>query len=114
MTTGTTTQAAALAAKPPGYIVRIEATVSCTYALELSKAAGKAVCADWIDPNEKWDDQAESTLECALESMLSNTFSEQLSSSLPEVLTAEIEGEKLKITLATDAVCIDLEAREAA
>ena len=38
--------------------------------LELTKAAAKAICADWLDPDETWEDQAEAALENALEAAI--------------------------------------------
>jgi hypothetical protein len=112
MTTGTTTQAAALAAKPPGYTIRIEATVTCAYDLELSKAAAKAICAEWVDPNEKWEDQAESVLETAMESLLDEPITEQLLGGLPEAITTVIEGKKVILILSHPQVSVDLETPE--
>ena len=65
-TTTAPTPAAALAS-PGGYRIRAPFTACGAYELELTKAAAKAICADWLDPDEKWEDQAESTLETALE-----------------------------------------------
>jgi hypothetical protein len=92
-----------------GYKIRIEATVTCAYDLELSKAAAKAICADWLDPNEKWDDQAESTLETAMESLLDEPITEQLLNGLPEAIDTVIEGKKVSLTLSRPQVSVDLE-----
>jgi hypothetical protein len=114
MTTETTTPAAALAAKPPGYTVKTEVTITCAYTLELSKAAAKAICADWIDPNEKWDDQDESVIETAMESLLEGDLSAVLSEVLPMVIATKVEGKQVKLTLAADSVSVDLETPEVA
>ena len=95
-----------------GYTIRIEATVICTYDLELSKGAAKAICADWLDPDEKWEDQAESTLETAMESLLDEPITEQLLNGLPEAIATVIEGKKVNLTLSLSQVSVDLETPE--
>jgi len=114
MTTTTTTPAAALAGDPSDYTIRMEATVTCAYTLELSKSKAKAICADFLDPDEKWDDQAEHTLETAMEILLEDVLQGELGGCLPQVITTKIEGKQVKLTLATDAICVDLETPEVA
>jgi hypothetical protein len=76
MPTTETTQAAALAS-PGGYTIRAEFTASGAYSIELTKAAAKAICAEWLDPDEPWADQAEHTLETALEGFVEDLFNER-------------------------------------
>ena len=108
-TTTTTTPAAALAA--PGYRIRVPFTACGAYELELTKAAAKAICADYLDPDEKWADQAEYTLETPLEGAIEELFNEHLL-NFPAVINSKLEGRAIALKLDGNASSIDLECLE--
>ena len=108
-TTTTTTPAAALAA--PGYRIRVPFTACGAYELELTKAAAKAICAEYLDPDEKWEDQAEHTLETALEGAIEELFNEHLL-NFPAVINSKIEGRAITLKLDASTPTVELEYLE--
>ncbi len=112
MPTTETTQAAALAS-PGGYTIRAEFTANGAYSLELTKAAAKAICAEWLDPDEPWADQAEHTLETALEGFVEDLFNEHLL-NFPAAINSKIEGRAIALKLDESASSLDLESLEVA
>lgn len=110
MTTQTTTPAAALAGKK-GYQIRVPFTAAGAYDLELTKATAKAICADWLDPEESWADQDEQCLENALEDHLLELLHEHLL-NFPEVINSKIEGQAIALKFDTNSASVDLEGME--
>ena len=108
MTTQSIPQAAALASLPD---YRIPFTAAGAYSLELTKAAAKAICADYLDPDEKWADQAEYTLETPLEGAIEELFNEHLL-NFPAVINSKLEGRASALKLDGNASSIDLECLE--
>ncbi len=110
MPTTETTQAAALAS-PGGYTIRAPFTVQGAYTLDLTKAAAKAICSEWLDPDETWDEQAEHTLETALEAAIEELLNEHLL-SFPAAINSKIEGRAITLKLDESASSLDLESLE--
>ena len=108
-TTTTTTPAAAFAA--PGYRIRVPFTACSAYELELTKAAAKAICADYLDPDESWADQAEHTLETALEGAIEELFNEHLL-NFPAVINSKLEGRAIALKLEELSSSLEIEALE--
>ena len=108
-TTTTTTPAAALAA--PGYRIRVPFTACGAYELELTKAAAKAICADYLDPDESWADQAEHTLETALEGAIEDLLNEHLL-NFPAVINSKLEGRAIALKLDASTPTVELEGLE--
>ena len=108
-TTTTTTPAAALAA--PGYRIRVPFTACSAYELELTKAAAKAICTDYLDPDESWADQAEHTLETALEGVIEDLLNEHLL-NFPAVINSKLEGRAIALKLDDNASSVEIEALE--
>ena len=109
-TTTTPTPAAALAT-PGGYRIRVPFTAAGAYDLELTKAAAKAICADYLDPDEKWEDQAEHTLETALEGAIEELFNEHLL-NFPAVISSKIEDRAIALKLDASTPTVELEYLE--
>ncbi len=95
------------------YQIRAEFTAKGAYSIELTKAAAKAICAEWLDPEEPWADQAESTMECALEGFVEDLFNEHLL-SFPAVINSKIEGRAIALKLDESASSLDLDSLEVA
>ena len=108
-TTTTTSPAAALAA--PGYRIRVPFTACGAYELELTKAAAKAICADYLDPGEKWEDQAEHTLENALEGAIEDLLNEHLL-NFPAVINSKLEGRAIALKLIEGSSSLEIEYLE--
>ena len=108
-TTTTPTPAAALAA--PGYRIRVPFTAAGADDLELTKAAAKAICAEYLDPDEKWEDQAEHTLETALEGAIEELFNEHLL-NFPAVISRKIEDRAIALKLDASTPTVELEYLE--
>ena len=108
MTTQSIPQAAALASLPD---YRIPFTAAGAYSLELTKAAAKAICADYLDPDEKWADQAEYTLETPLEGAIEELFNEHLL-NFPAVINSKLEGRAIALKLDGNASSVEIEALE--
>lgn len=106
-TTTTPTPAAALA----GYRIRLPFTAAGAYDLELTKAAAKAICADWLDPDESWADQDERCLENALEDHILELFHEHLL-NFPAVINSKLEGRDIALELDSDSTSVELESVE--
>ena len=96
---------------PSGYRIRAPFTVQGAYTLDLTKAAAKAICADWLDPDEPWADQAEHTLETALESVIEDLFNEHLL-SFPAVINSKIEGRAIALKLDESCLSLDVDYLE--
>ena len=96
---------------PGGYRIRAPFTACGAYELERTKAAAKAICADWLDPDEKWEDQAESTLETALEGAIEELFTEHLL-NFPAVINSKIEGRAIALKLDASTPTVELEYLE--
>ena len=111
MTTTTAPTPAAALASPGGYRIRAPFTACGAYELELTKAAAKAICADWLDPDEKWEDQAESTLEVALEGAIEDLLNEHLL-NFPAVINSKIEGRAIALKLDASTPTVELEYLE--
>jgi hypothetical protein len=109
-TTTTPTPAAALA-NPGGYSIRIPFTAAGAYDLELTKAAAKAICADWLDPNESWADQDEQCLENALEDHILELFHEHLL-NFPAAINSKLEGRAIALKLDSASTSVELECLE--
>jgi hypothetical protein len=95
------------------YQIRAEFTASGAYSLELTKAAAKAICADYLDPDEPWADQAEHTLETALEGFIEDLFNEHLL-NFPAVINSKIEGRAIALKLDASTPTVELEGLEVA
>ena len=108
-TTTTTSPAAALAA--PGYRIRVPFTACGAYELELTKAAAKAICADYLDPDESWADQDEHCLETALEGAIEELFNEHLL-NFPAVINSKLEGRAIALKLDASTPTVELEGLE--
>ena len=111
MTTTTTPTPAAALATPGGYRIRVPFTAAGAYDLELTKAAAKAICADYLDPDEKWEDQAEHTLETALEGAIEDLLNEHLL-NVPAVINSKIEGRAIALKLDASTPTVELEYLE--
>ena len=111
MTTTTTPTPAAALATPGGYRIRVPFTAAGAYDLELTKAAAKAICADYLDPDEKWEDQAEHTLETALEGAIEELFNEHLL-NFPAVISRKIEDRAIALKLDASTPTVELEYLE--
>ena len=111
MTTTTTPTPAAALATPGGYRIRVPFTAAGAYDLELTKAAAKAICADYLDPDEKWDDQAEHTLETALAGAIEDLLNEHLL-NFPAVINSKIEGRAIALKLDASTPTVELEYLE--
>ena len=109
MTTQSIPQAAALAS--PDYRIRVPFTACGAYDLELTKAAAKAICADYLDPDEKWADQAEHTLETALEGAIEELFNEHLL-NFPAVINSKLEGRAIALKLIESSSSLEIEYLE--
>lgn len=96
---------------PGGYQIRAPFTACGAYELELTKAAARAICADWLDPDEKWEDQAESTLEVALEGAIEDLLNEHLL-NFPAVINSKIEGRAIALKLDASTPTVELEGLE--
>ena len=79
--------------------------------LELTKAAAKAICAEYLDPDEKWEDQAEHTLETALEGAIEELFNEHLL-NFPAVISSKIEDRAIALKLDASTPTVELEYLE--
>jgi hypothetical protein len=108
-TTTTTTPAAALAS--PDYRIRVPFTATGAYEIELSKAAAKAICADYLDPDEAWTDQDEHCLETALEGAIEELFNEHLL-NFPAVISSKIEDRAIALKLDASTPTVELEYLE--
>jgi hypothetical protein len=111
MTTTTTPTPAAALATPGGYRIRVPFTACGAYELELTKAAAKAICAEYLDPSEKWEDQAEHTLETALEGAIEELFNEHLL-NFPAVINSKIEGRALALKFIESSSSLEIEYLE--
>ena len=111
MTTTTTPTPAAALATPGGYRIRVPFTACGAYELELTKAAAKAICAEYLDPDEKWEDQAEHTLETALEGAIEELFNEHLL-NFPAVINSKIEGRALALKFIESSSSLEIEYLE--
>ena len=96
---------------PGGYRIRVPFTACGAYELELTKAAAKAICAEYLDPDEKWEDQAEYTLETALEGAIEELFNEHLL-NFPAVINSKIEGRAIALKLDASTPTVELEGLE--
>ena len=94
-----------------GYQIRVPFTAAGAYDLELTKAAAKAICADYLDPDESWADQAEHTLETALEGAIEELFNEHLL-NFPAVINSKLEGRAIALKLDDNASSVEIEALE--
>ena len=94
-----------------GYKIRVPFTAAGAYDLELTKAAAKAICAEYLDPDEKWEDQAEHTLETALEGAIEELFNEHLL-NFPAVINSKIEGRAITLKLDASTPTVELEYLE--
>ena len=96
---------------PGGYRIRVPFTACGAYELELTKAAAKAICADYLDPDESWADQAEHTLETALEGAIEELFNEHLL-NFPAVINSKLEGRAIALKLEELSSSLEIEALE--
>ena len=94
-----------------GYQIRVPFTAAGAYDLELTKAAAKAICAEYLDPDEKWEDQAEHTLETALEGAIEELFNEHLL-NFPAVISSKIEDRAIALKLDASTPTVELEGLE--
>ena len=94
-----------------GYQIRVPFTAAGAYDLELTKAAAKAICAEYLDPDEKWEDQAEYTLETALEGAIEELFNEHLL-NFPAVINSKLEGRAIALKLEELSSSLEIEALE--
>ena len=94
-----------------GYQIRVPFTAAGAYDLELTKAAAKAICAEYLDPDEKWEDQAEHTLETALEGAIEELFNEHLL-NFPAVINSKLEGRAIALKLEELSSSLEIEALE--
>lgn len=81
------------------FTVTVEADITAKFTCELSRAAAKAVCADWLDPDETFDDQVEHTLQTVFESLQDDVIGEALLSAIPTTIEAEPDGQKVQLKL---------------
>jgi len=86
--------------------------VSGRYKVSLSKRSAKAICAEFLDPDEDWDSQAEDCLSCALEYDLEEIMRDHLFAALPQKVAAEIQGAKLSLQLDGEEASIELDELE--
>ena len=94
-----------------GYQIRVPFTAAGAYDLELTKAAAKAICADYLDPDEAWADQDEHCLETALETALEDLLNEHLL-NFPAVINSKIEGRAITLKLDASTPTVELEGLE--
>ena len=96
---------------PGGYRIRVPFTACGAYELELTKAAAKAICAEYLDPDEKWEDQVEHTLETALEGAIEELFNEHLL-NFQAVINSKLEGHAIALKLDASTPTVELEYLE--
>ena len=94
-----------------GYQIRVPFTAAGAYDLELTKAAAKAICSEYLDPDEKWEDQAEYTLETALEGAIEELFNEHLL-NFPAVINSKLEGRAIALKLDESSSSLEIEYLE--
>ena len=94
-----------------GYRIRVPFTAAGAYELELTKAAAKAICADYLDPDESWADQDEHCLETALEGAIEELFNEHLL-NFPAVINSKIEGRAIALKLIESSSSLEIEYLE--
>ena len=86
-------------------------TACGAYELELTKAAAKAICADYLDPDESWADQAEHCLETALEGAIEDLLNEHLL-NFPAVINSKLEGRAIALKLDESSSSLEIEYLE--
>ena len=96
---------------PSGYRIRAPFTACGAYELELTKAAAKAICADYLDPDESWADQDEHCLEIALEGAIEDLLNEHLL-NFPAVINSRLEGKAIALKLDASTPSVELECLE--
>ena len=94
-----------------GYRIRVPFAACSAYELELTKAAAKAICADYLDPDESWADQAEHCLETALEGVIEDLLNEHLL-NFPAVINSKLEGRAIALKLEELSSSLEIEALE--
>ena len=96
------------------FTVSIQVSTTATYRVQLSTAAAKGIGKDYVDPDEKWVDEADMALQTAFES-IEGEVTELLANSLPKQLGIEVEMKPLKLKLDSNNIdssldCVEVES----
>ncbi|WP_413745873.1 hypothetical protein [Synechococcus sp. MIT S9507] len=90
------------------FTIAIQVSTEATYRVELSSKDAKAIGKDYVDPGEKWTDEAEMALQTAFESV-EGEITELLIESLPKRMGIEVELKPLELKLDHDLNSISAE-----
>ncbi len=93
------------------FTVSIQVSTTATYRVQLSATDAKAIGKDYVDPDEKWVDEADMALQTAFES-IEGEVKELLAESLPKQLAIEVEMKPLKLKLDSNNIDSDLDCVE--
>ena len=86
--------------------VTIELSMQVSYSVELTTKAAKAITADYVDPNEKWTDEAESALQCAFTDA-EPQISHAIRTELPKSIDVRIDSQPALLSLQSSDVDVD-------
>lgn len=78
--------------------VTIELSMQASYSAELSDKNAKLIGGSYADPNEKWADEAEGSLQCAFENA-ETQITDALLAELPEFITVRINHASADLSL---------------
>jgi len=88
--------------------VSIQVCTTATYRVQLSATDAKAIGKDYVDPGEKWADEADFALQTAFES-IGGEVTELLIESLPKQLGIEVEMKPLQLKLDSNNIDSDVD-----
>ena len=91
-----------------GFTVSTQVSISAIYRAKLSDKNARAIGKDYVDPGEKWADEAELALQSAFESVNGEVI-DLLAEHLPEELSVEVEMKPLQLALDTAETEVDVD-----
>ena len=91
-----------------GFTVSTQVSISAIYRVKLSDKNARAIGKDYVDPGEKWADEAEPALQSAFESVNGEVI-DLLAEHLPEELSVEVEMKPLQLALDTAETEVDVD-----
>jgi hypothetical protein len=98
---------------PKSYEVTIQVSARAFYKLTLTNKAAKTICAEMIDPDDPWANQAHSLIEEAIQMDLEDVIFEKIAESMPTEIKAEMQGIAVNLK-SEDSAEVEIDAVEVA